>query len=187
MAEGLPRRAPGLSCWTSTRKPWPPPRPNSAPPATRYDTVVEDVASREDVRRAVDLAVERLATWMSPARRQRASLPPVQTWMCCTRVARFRLECVRGGGDGNRAPDALPNHRPGGLLDRYQVTVRFMSRVRFQVSSVNWRKGTKSAIHASYLSGELLVVDGAMTAGVPDPSENDRPLPDAPSRGQRPR
>ena len=30
---------------------------------------------------------------------------------------------------------------------------------------------------ASYLSGELLVVDGAMTAGIPEPGTLDAPMP----------
>jgi hypothetical protein len=30
---------------------------------------------------------------------------------------------------------------------------------------------------ASYLSGELLVVDGAMTAGIPEPGTLDVPMP----------
>ena len=34
---------------------------------------------------------------------------------------------------------------------------------------------------ASYLSGELIVVDGAMTAGIPDPSQPDPPTPDPPT------
>jgi NAD(P)-dependent dehydrogenase (short-subunit alcohol dehydrogenase family) len=32
---------------------------------------------------------------------------------------------------------------------------------------------------ASYLSGHLMVVDGAMTAGLPEPGEMDAPLPGA--------
>ena len=32
---------------------------------------------------------------------------------------------------------------------------------------------------ASYLSGELMVVDGAMTAGIPEPGPTDTPLPGA--------
>jgi NAD(P)-dependent dehydrogenase (short-subunit alcohol dehydrogenase family) len=210
----------------------------------RVDAVVGDVASREDVRRAVDLAVERFGhldiaaqvagianfvpflefedetwnrildvnlrgTWYLVQEAARAmvrqgtggaiavtastnAFEPEAGGLAYNtsksgQVAVMRtaaLELAQNGIRVNAIAPGIINTRLSAFVIEHPVQSKvFLDRIpmrRFaepeeMARPILWM----CSEDASYLSGELIVVDGAMTAGIPDPSQADPPPPDA--------
>ncbi len=175
----------------------------------RVESVAGDVSRRADVKSAVDLAVERfghvdaavqvagIADFMPFLEFTDASWDRILNvnlrgaWYLAQEAARVMvvmqtaaLELSRVGIRVNAIAPGIINTRLSAFVINHPVQSKvFLDRIpigRFaepeeMARPILWM----CSDDASYLSGHLMIVDGAMTSGLPEPGDMETPLPGA--------